>query len=292
MIPVQKRRFDKGLCISCGGERTGAGITKHRCAVCSEKHREVCRRYKARNPDKCHYPRNKEKDRARAEKQRRERLRKRVCLLCGGPFVGEFATERRCAACAEKERRYGAAYRTRERCRDRGIALPDAPDAGDFSIPMLRGAALPPTRDRKMYRIVVHVDRLILDRLHALMKHYRERQVRQGKTARTPPVSLLVRETLYEWENRPCPPPARVLLREYPLRLRLDERAFAVLSRIAERGFEGNQSAALRAVLNTALVPVIAMARVVNGGRDVQVRTLYRGSRIPVMTQRPLDDAF
>lgn len=36
---TQRKYLAMGNCVGCGRERLGAGITKHRCAVCSEKNR-------------------------------------------------------------------------------------------------------------------------------------------------------------------------------------------------------------------------------------------------------------
>ena len=115
-------RREAGLCIDCGAERTGDGITKLRCARCSERVRTAARAWYEKNRDRPRPKPDLAKKRTREDARADARRDADLCPECGKPRDPSGET-RLCKRCRERSRKRCAAYRQRKRNEDEPTAV-------------------------------------------------------------------------------------------------------------------------------------------------------------------------
>jgi hypothetical protein len=251
MAAYSKRRqgwLEAGSCIDCGAKRTGKAVTRHRCRRCSARCRKATRAYRKRQTEAVREE-TKEKLRARHRERRAERRAAGVCVRCGGEreVDSSYST---CAACLTALRRWSAW----ERMRRNGAPAGMEPVGCETAWPL--GRAAPRLEGGKTWG--VRLDERTCEALRVLLARYREQERAAGRVPKTHQVSRIVREVVLRWERAACPPdrwPYRMFVMA-TVNVYLDARTRRIVEREAWERFGGNRSAALRAMLTRAALPI------------------------------------
>jgi hypothetical protein len=233
----QEARLGAGLCLRCGAER-GEGSTKLNCAECAAKLRAHTRAYRERNPEKANAY-NKEVRKAWREKRRADLQAVGRCLRCGGDRGG--GTGALCLTCQQKQNGWGADFRQRERNKAVGGAYDVPPWPMGAALPRLEGGG----HNRRLGLTIPA--RIALGRI---LDRYREDERAAGRTPKTHQLIRLVRETIRKWRRSPCPrdPEGDVWIVE-TVNITLDAPCLQIVRHQTVSYFDGNESAALRALL-------------------------------------------
>jgi hypothetical protein len=242
---LQQSRLDAGVCLRCGAER-GEGSTSLNCADCAAKMRAHMRAFRERHPEKANSY-NKEVRKAWREKRQAERQAADRCMRCGGERAGADGTL--CPACQQKQNGWSADFRQRERNKASG---------GRYEIPPWpMGAALPRLEGgRYNYRLGLTIPAVLT--LKQILEHYRKNERAAGRVPKTHQVSRLIRWAIHCWRHLPCPrrPEGEVWIVE-TVNITLDGPSLRIARWQAKEHFDGNLSAALRAMIINSVPPTV-----------------------------------
>ena len=269
----EQARIDAGLCVRCAAERE-EGSTQRRCAACAEKGRATARARYHRDPEKATaYQKKAAYKAAYNARQRKRRAEHRAagrCCRCGGDRADSHTIF--CPTCQEKERRRGAAFRQRERNKGSGgrYEIPHWPMGG--ALPRLEGGA-------HRCRIGLTIPAVLA--LTKILDRYKETERAAGRIPKTHQISRLVRESIHCWRHLPCPrrPEGKIWIVEMHS-VSLDGPSWRVVRWQAEQHFDGNVSAALRAIIVNSVPPSVIGA---TGGPR---RWLWEPRREPLYIDR------
>ena len=243
---TQQARLLAGVCFSCGAGCEGEGSTKHRCVVCAEKGR-AARRLARRRRDTTKQQADSAANREARRKRNTARQASGICLICHRERRGREATPLVCGFCAKKERARSAVYQQKKRNKAAGYKEGDGRNVKKW--PM--GAASTGKREGGAWDFMLTLDIPTRDAILAIRQQYRDAETRAGREPQTHQISRLVREVIVRYEpHRVLATPRKPrLFLEMKAHLSLDGRCKAVLTRQAETNFDGNKSAALRAMI-------------------------------------------
>ena len=240
---TQRARLEAGLCFRCGALREGAGSTNCFCAVCADKSRAACRAYKARHPEKKHYPADGERSRAWKAKRRAERLAAGKCVLCGKKRVERDKAYSECGACRRKRRDYGAAYNQRTRNRLAGL-----PETGGRNVRKWNVGKAAQPLGPGVHRFTCRLDRASKEALVLMKERYKAEERKRGREPKTHQWSRIVRDCVHRWERGPVPVRPWRLLMDERIGVTLDAKAWGILCREAARSGR-SKAKVLRAML-------------------------------------------
>ena len=178
-------------------------------------------------------------------KQYAERRAAGRCQSCGSDRAGSRTIL--CPTCRQKQHRRSADFRQRERNKASG---------GRYEIPPWpMGAALPRlVGGGHNYRLGLTIPAVLA--LKQILEHYRKNERAAGRLPKTHQVSRLVRESIHTWRHSPCPrrPEGEVWIVE-TVNITLDGPSLRIVRWQATEHFDGNFSAALRAILINSVPP-------------------------------------
>ena len=242
-LTTKQKRAHAGLCTRCGEPRTQPGYTQTMCALCAQKQRAIAQKAAL---DPLH--RQKRSAALKEYRKKREAARSvaQQCVLCRAR-LGRGANPRLCAFCVHKQKLRDAVYNQRKRDKAAGYEPGDGRHIKKWAV----GGAATGKRDGGAYHFVLTVDYPTLDALQTIRQRYRETETRAGRIPQTHQLSRLVRELIvgYEPERAVAKPRKPRLFLEIKANLSLDGRCKAIIARQAALSFNGNKSAALRAMI-------------------------------------------
>jgi hypothetical protein len=248
---LRQARRDAGLCLRCGADRE-QGSARLNCAACAAKLRENVRAYRQRHPEKVNAC-NKEVREAWRQKRQAERRAAGRCLRCGGARAGTGGLL--CPTCRQKQHRWEADFRQRERNKASGGRYEVPPWPVGAAVPGLEGGG-------RRYRIGLTIPARIA--LGKILDRYKEKERAVGRAPKTHQISRLVREAIRIWRRSPCPkrPEGDVWVVEM-ISITLDAPTERIVRWQAADYLERNVSATLRAILINSVPPTVigAVAR-------------------------------
>ncbi len=235
---TRQQRIALGLCTDCGGERTGEKHTTRNCGVCAERRRIASRKWRAIHPEEHH---------ARLKKRYETKKAENRCVCCAKSRKGLGGTANLCYSCAKKHRASLLAYQQRKRNERMGYVEGDGRTAKKSPV----GRASTSKREGGAWSFPLPLDTPSYDAIQVIRKRYRDAEYKAGREPLTHQNSRLVREIIlrYEPSRAAVQPRKHRLIPDWKLHLSLDGRTRAIVQRHADRTFDGNLSATLRAML-------------------------------------------
>jgi hypothetical protein len=241
----QQARLDAGLCLYCGAER-GKGSTPLQCADCTAKDRARKRADYQRYLDNAEIS-HREMCNARRRNQRAEWRAAGCCYSCGRDRADSRTVY--CPTCQQKQRCRQAGFRQRERNKITGgrYEFPAWPVGG--AVPRLEGG-------QHVFRLGLTIP--AVQALTKIYDRYKETERAAGRAPKTHQISRLVRWAVHCWRHLPCPrrPEGEVWVVEVHS-VSLDGPSWRVVRWQAEQHFDGNVSAALRAIIINSVPPTV-----------------------------------
>jgi len=241
---TRRARRAAGLCLTCGAERMGEGCTGTQCARCAQRSRERALRYIRTHPEEL-------RERRHAKEAARKAMA--LCPHCGREREPEVPFLY-CVRCRAQKRASDAVVLQKERNAKAGVDYDVPPWPTGGAVPRLEGG-------NQVFRVGLNLE--AQRALYALLQRYRDQEWAAGRMPKTHQVSRIVRDAVLQWEKRECPslrPPMTYVVFEW-VHVSLDGPTRAIVRRqAAHPRFDGNRSAALRAMIYYAAFPFVVGA--------------------------------
>lgn len=251
--PLTQSRIAAGLCAKCGRPRAGERVTARLCESCAQNMRRWAteKRRRAQIPIRTLTGKDA---RTVAVELRDTRRAADLCVTCGRPWHLRDPRNGHvnCGACRVGNRLRTGKHHQLLRDRKAGV-LPGGRHwpVGEHPANLQGGARA----------CAFGLDYAARDALFTLHRLYREREIAAGRAPKSRILSKLIRDVLHPWLDRRSPSgrhgPTLLFLH---IRPSLDGPSRAAIRRIADDGFGGNKSAALRCLLVAALPKPMASA--------------------------------
>ena len=242
---TEQTRRDAGLCIRCGAVR-GDDSTKLCCAPCAEKARQWQREWHRLHPSQPMPEQTQENRRRLKSKYYAQCVADGRCTVCSQALLTHAEKMRGLVNCASCRSQSKTKYdRSRQKKRDQAAGIPIGSayhwphGERPVQLPGGAGEALRCGLDDRAHTALLH-----------LWEAYRKAELAAGRQPHVRRVSQLVREAIHQWKDRligSSPDPHTLIARTITVYLNGD--TLRILEWQARACFEGNKSAALRAIL-------------------------------------------